>query len=84
MGTAALLGSVFTLPVGVDAGVVYSGVQNLTVTLAPGDRVASVGTANGSRDETLLLDLDGNLANDFELRLVQFRNVGVGRGGGRL
>lgn len=81
LGTAALLGSVFTLPVGVDAGVVYSGVQNLTATLAPGDRVASVGTANGSRDETLLLDLDGNLVNDFELRLVQFRNVGVGRGG---
>lgn len=82
MGTAALLGSVFTLPVGVDAGVVYSGVRNLTVTLAPGDRVASIGTAIANRTETMPLDLDGNLVDDFQvtLRQDQFGPGGFGQG----
>lgn len=84
MGTAALLGSVFTLPVGVDAGVVYSGVQNLTVSLAPGDRVASIGTLTATRSETLPLDLDGNLVDDFQITLRQDQFGGGGFGQGRV
>lgn len=85
IGSAALFGSVFTLPVSVDAGVVYSGLQNLAVTLAPGDRVASIATAPAMRMATLKLDLDGNLVDDFEVTLRQDQfGVGGGFGQGRV
>jgi hypothetical protein len=67
---AAALGAVFTLPVAVDAGVVYSGVQNINVNLPASQRNAS-NSNTGAVANSVGLDLDGNSAPDFQLRIRQ-------------
>lgn len=66
----AAVGAVFALPVVVDAGVVYSGLQNLSIGLPVGQRPASDGVV-GNNVAFRYLDLDGDLVNDLGLAVVQ-------------
>lgn len=66
----AAVGAVFALPVVVDAGVVYSGLQNLSIGLPVGQRPASDGVV-GNNDDGRYLDLDGDLAADGLFAVLQ-------------
>jgi hypothetical protein len=57
-------GSVFVLPLAVDAGVIYSGLQNISLAIPVGQRPAS-SAVSGSSGAQALLDLDGDLTTDF-------------------
>jgi len=73
---AAALGAVFTLPVAVDAAVVYSGIQNVVVTLPVSQRNASNNTT-GINTAVAPVDIDGNAVNDFNLFIGQRRELDV-------
>jgi hypothetical protein len=68
----AILSAVFTLPGAVDAAIVYSGIQNISTSLATIQRHASNGVT-GSANTHRFIDLDGNAVNDFDLRVRQNR-----------
>jgi hypothetical protein len=68
---AAAFGAVFTLPVAVDAAVVYSGVQNINVTLPGSQRWASINSAAGVDAATAPLDLNFDAVDDFQMVVRQ-------------
>ncbi len=71
---AAALGAVFTLPVTVDAGVVYSGPQNISAGVPLGSRRTSAGTGQ----DTVPLNLDNLGGVDFSLRARHFNTSYAG------
>jgi hypothetical protein len=66
----AAVGAVFSLPVVVDASIVYSGIQNLSIGLPVGQRFASDGVV-GDNQVGRYLDLDGDLVDDLTLMIGQ-------------
>jgi len=66
----AAVGAVFALPVVVDAGIVYSGLQNLSIVLPVGQRPASDGVV-GDHVDGRYLDLDGDLVSDVAFAVGQ-------------
>jgi len=68
---AAALGAVFTLPVAVDAAVVYVSGVPVTATLPASQRHASNNTTDANAATYGFLDIDGNGGTDFALRVRQ-------------
>ncbi len=69
----AAVGAVFSMPFTVDAGIVYSGLRNLTMSLPVGARPASDLTF-GVEIATQILDLDGDLQDDLGFLVGQAMN----------